>query len=749
MKLNDRLLNNFLRFLFSFFAIVSACLTFFWISIGDSLFRLSSTQLDMAGDGFKNYYTLAYQYKYGNGIQFDGFMYPYGDLATYADGQILIVWILQGLRSLGLDLEQYLLLIVNVLPLLSFVLAGLILVRIFMHYKIAYPFALLFSILCIALSPQIFRVQSHYALAYAYLIPAIWWFNIKIESGGKLVWIGVFLSCILVFIHGFIHPYLIFISSIFLLGLWLCKVIIKRQLVISVLLQGILPVICFLLLMNGIDVVEDRPKNPYGLLVHKTEVSDLLPFFGWFQNSFGDLLSLRQNYNEGYAYVGLLILIVPLLLLIKKGFKKLDEVQDEIIIGKSLLSYFIAGLLCLAFGMGLHIILTGGLILDLLPMIKQFRAMGRVSWVFYYTTFVFLAIILYQLFDSIESKVFKWSILSIVVGLYLMDVYDYHKSLNKIVTTYKSDDLLNTSKQIESLLTKNNIKPTKYQAIWVLPSSSEGTEKISFKDDWSSKMNAIPFSYQTGLPLTSIVMSRSSIANSLKIMQLSSSAYVEKEVLKDFDNDKPLLIIMQNDRLKMFEDIIELSSFIDKRSDFSLYEITIDSLKSFKRVDKKKIIFPNPLDSLDGLFLNFEGEKESGFLSEACKLINGSEEIFNHPLNLKDTLEYTLSLWYRILDDKSNVPNFQIQSFDENQKLIKDKHFRDWDMQRVEVVDDWIRLVQDYKFSPSEKNVKFIANGEYLHLDRVLFKRKSADFSVATNNPKFIQWNHLITQAEF
>lgn len=702
----------------------------------------------MAGDGFKNYYTLAYQYKYGKGIHFDGFMYPYGDLATYADGQILIVWILQGMRAIGLDVEQYLLLIVNILPLLSFVFAGLLLVKILSHYKVAYPFALLFSILCIALSPQIFRVQSHYALAYAYLIPAIWWLNIKIETADKLAWIRIILSCFLIFIHGFIHPYLIFMCSIFLLGLWISKIVITRKLSIGALIQALLPVICFLLLMNGLDSIDDRPKNPYGLLIHKTEVSDLLPFFGWFRNTFGDLLSLRQNYNEGYAYIGLLIFVVPLLLLIKKGFQKLDEVQDEIVIGQSLWSYFTAGLLCLAFGMGLHIVLTGGLILDLLPMIKQFRAMGRVSWVFYYTTFVFLAIILYQLFDSIESKLFKWSILSIVIGLYLMDVYNYHKALNKIVTTYKSDDLLNTSKHINNLLLKNDISPAKYQAVWVLPSSSEGTEKISFRDDWSSKMNAIPFSYQTGLPLTSIVMSRSSIQNSLKIMQLSSSSYVEKEVINDFDNNKPLLIILQNDRIELFGDILEQSTFIDKQSDFSLYEISVESLKTFKKINKEERKFPNPIDSLDGLFLNFEGEKSSGFLSEACKVIDGAETIFRHPIDHRDTTEYTLSLWYKILADKSNVPHFQIRSFDENQKMIQDKHFRDWDMQRVEVIDDWIRLIQHYKFSPSEKRVSFIANGEYIHLDRVLFKRKSVDFSAQTNDPKYIQWNHFIAQAE-
>lgn len=701
----------------------------------------------MAGDGFKNYYTFAYQYKYGTGLHFDGFMYPYGDLATYADAQIIIVWILQGLRSIGLDAEPYLLGILNYLPLFSFVIAGLILVRIFIHYKVSYPYALLFTVACIGLSPQIFRVQSHFALAYAYVIPFLWWINLNDDKklSGK---IGItILSCFFLVAHGFIHPYLIFICSLFLLALWMTRLLFKRRFDWAVLIQGLLPVISFLVLMNSLDSVSDRPKNPYGLMIHKTEVSDLFPFYGWFNTLFGDLLNLRNGFSEGLTYPGILLIAIPIALLIKKGLASQKKV--ELILSRDLWTYFSAGILCLAFGMGLHIILTGGLILDAAPQLKQFRAMGRVSWGFYYTIFVFLAVVFYQLLNSIKSIPLRTLALIAVVLAWSVDIYAYHSILKKNINTYQSEDLLNNSKQVLNILAEQSIKPERYQAMWVLPSSSEGTEKISFRDDWSSKMNAIPFSFQTGIPLTSIVMSRSSISNSLKVMQLSSSDYIEKEAVQDFISEKPLLVILQNDRVEQFGDIVSKSNLIKEKKDFSLFEIHVDSLKSFQKLDLNSemdtdidLIKPN-------VYLDFEEESNGGLLSLGSKYINGSEKLLDVEINSPDSSSYTLSLWYQITPAKSNVPNFNFQTFDNARSMRIDHHFRDWDMQRVEVIDDWIRIYQQFALTPKDRYIKLIANGEHIKLDRVLFKQDSVRFLKPTNESKYYQKGHFIVQKEF
>ena len=54
--------------------------------MGNILFKLNEVQMDRSGDGFKNYFAFAWQYKHEDGLFFEGMQYPYGDLLAYADG---------------------------------------------------------------------------------------------------------------------------------------------------------------------------------------------------------------------------------------------------------------------------------------------------------------------------------------------------------------------------------------------------------------------------------------------------------------------------------------------------------------------------------------------------------------------------------------------------------------------------------------------------------------------------------------
>ena len=87
--------------------------------MGNILFRLNDIQLDRSGDGFKNYFAFAWQYKNEDGLFFRGMQYPYGDLLAYADGQPLISLLFVGLKKIGVDLSGYELFIVQGIPILG------------------------------------------------------------------------------------------------------------------------------------------------------------------------------------------------------------------------------------------------------------------------------------------------------------------------------------------------------------------------------------------------------------------------------------------------------------------------------------------------------------------------------------------------------------------------------------------------------------------------------------------------------
>src|SRR5687768_16710515 len=47
------------------------------------------------GDGYKNYYTLAYYLRYDCGIHFAGMNYPFGENVVFTDNQPAIAWLLK------------------------------------------------------------------------------------------------------------------------------------------------------------------------------------------------------------------------------------------------------------------------------------------------------------------------------------------------------------------------------------------------------------------------------------------------------------------------------------------------------------------------------------------------------------------------------------------------------------------------------------------------------------------------------
>ena len=53
------------------------------------------------GDGLKNYYSAAYYVKYDAGGILSGMNYPYGEVVTFADGQLGLTFILYWLQSMG------------------------------------------------------------------------------------------------------------------------------------------------------------------------------------------------------------------------------------------------------------------------------------------------------------------------------------------------------------------------------------------------------------------------------------------------------------------------------------------------------------------------------------------------------------------------------------------------------------------------------------------------------------------------
>ena len=168
---------------------------------------------ELGGDGAKNNFTYLYQCMYGSGYWFTGMNYPYGEHIVYTDGQPVLSVLLSHFKNVtaGNALAVMWLLID-----LSYVLSVFFIYKILTHFRVGPLVAMLFAGLITIFSPQLFRIQGHYALAYACVIPMVFYWLIRYHQQARARF------AVYLFIAGcffaFIHLYYIAMMLIWIMG---------------------------------------------------------------------------------------------------------------------------------------------------------------------------------------------------------------------------------------------------------------------------------------------------------------------------------------------------------------------------------------------------------------------------------------------------------------------------------------------------------------------------------------------------
>jgi hypothetical protein len=198
-------------------AFIIACLVFI-LYFRAHLFDPNHRLIDHGFDGFKNYFTFGYNVRHGGGLWFDGMAYPYGEHILYTDAQPGISAPLAWLNKVFPIIGENTSLIVNWLMCISAAVSSLLLVKCFKFLNVNGLIAVVLSISITYLSPQIFRMSLHHALAYTSVIPfilLICFYYLRNQSIKYPIILGSAL-----FYLGFIHAYYLVMCGLFVLGLF-------------------------------------------------------------------------------------------------------------------------------------------------------------------------------------------------------------------------------------------------------------------------------------------------------------------------------------------------------------------------------------------------------------------------------------------------------------------------------------------------------------------------------------------------
>lgn len=512
---------------------------------------------ELGADGGKNIFTYLYHVLYDKGLHFSGMNYPYGEHIVFTDAQPVLSVPLSYMK--GCVTIPVALTIMWWFIALSYVLSVIYCYKILRSFKVTPLLAILFAGLITICSPQVLRLSAHYALSFCCVLPMTFYWTIRYRETTALkycLYISL-LGCFTTFLHPYFSAVILVWACFYALGSVVTRsgTLVQRLKHVALMVgAAVLPLIVFGLFMKATDTVTDRPAVPYGVLDHVTHIKDI------FSSCYSPFWSVVRHHSsftrissggEGYTYIGIAAIMVILSASVTWLILRLRS--------RAVPAYnFPAIWLILAF-MGL--LLGGGApftwgmswLLDYASALRQFRTLGRFSWIFYYIITVYSVVIIhywYRHFSAIGKRSLACGILAVSLAVWISEAVGYTRHTHRTVLyAYNNYDefVSKNEKNWPQFLADKHYTAGNFQAIAVLPFFATGTEKLWLSSDenisaWSVAMG-IKAGMQLHLPMMDAMMSRSSWGQAFRQVKIAGGPYTDKPVLRDLDRSKLLLVL--------------------------------------------------------------------------------------------------------------------------------------------------------------------------------------------------------------
>ena len=560
------------------------------------------------GDGHKAYTTIQYHAKYDSTYShFEGMNYPYGEHVVPAATQPLLSNSIKFFSRNFYDITDYTIGIVNFSLLLSILLSVFFLYLIFRQLELPWWYSLIVAIGLSFLAPQLVRFKSHYGLAHMETLPILLYLMMRFDvrrSIGRSLWIALAVF-LLAQIHFYFFAIMVFTISFYFLfdftRKWAWKKLHKYAFHYG--LQVGLPLVFFFFWMYYGDPVQDRTAAPWGFFEYRAYWEGIFtslaePHFRWVHNN---LVNIRLIDMEGQAYVGLIATTFFIILLVQwiAGRFQKPYLHLESIYSPFLNRVFYAGLCILLFSLGLPFTISGlDALLEYTGPIRQFRSIGRFAWVFYYVMNVIAFFWLYKKANEHSAKPMRIALLAL--GLSVLVFEAYHFAWSKDLKLDKIEEMQPGERYTDGL----QIDFPKYQAILTVPHYNIGSDNFWWHLGGFIAQKSLTLSSQTGLPVTSALLTRTSLSHTINQLQLVTEPYRLPKILEDFPNEKPLLMAWDERSFQEEKDkyahLLEGALLLHEKEALRLYELPLETFQ--KRIDDRKTRWLNEQQQADTLY---------------------------------------------------------------------------------------------------------------------------------------------------
>ncbi|MCA0238837.1 MAG: hypothetical protein LCH81_20860 [Bacteroidetes bacterium] len=554
---------------------------FLWIRNSSWIDNPNAWLLRDSTDSYKNYMTSAWHVKYDAGyVHYSGMDYPYGEHVLFTDNQPIISGVLRWWSLHVSDISGDTTGILNLLQVWSLIFGAGIIYLLFrkLHFPVWY--ATMVSLGVLFLSPQCARFDVHFGLSHTWVFPLLLLLLCRYEERHSRRYQSLQIG-ILLWVAAQIHFYYFGLSALFLLlytayQLWIDPSLRNFRVRLSHLVVMILlPFALLNVWIHWADFRPDRPATPYGFTGYIGFWEGVfLPYenFPMYQWIDGHIAHIRRLDSESQAYAGLVAFGFTLWLIFSGVFRRaVRRIQAlfkkdttpapglfphdwELAAYHRVHKRYLQGILAAAlalliFACGFPYAIHGlEWIADYFGPLRQFRGMGRFTWAFYY---VINLVAFYWLWNwSIHFKGFKghtnlwfrWVIALLPLAVLGYEAWYFHHSRPLQIENnpmYPPEQATFQDKWLE----KVDYKP--YQAMLPLPYYHVGSENLWLDMDFALFRKVQLTGFVHGLPDMGVNMSRSSIGQMLKSVQLTLPPGEVPQILADLPDNRPLLLFTE------------------------------------------------------------------------------------------------------------------------------------------------------------------------------------------------------------
>jgi hypothetical protein len=598
-----------------------------WVKHSVWITHPNDNYLMLSPDGFKNYMTTAWHVRHDSTlVHYRGMNYPYGEHSLFTDNQPIfsagLQWWNRNISDIGTETVG----IIGISQLISILLGCAFLFLLLRKLHLPVWYAGFVTIGLTFLAPQYHRFDGHFGLSHTFIVTGLLYLLCRYEERKSKRYQSLHIG-LWVWFAAQLHFYYLGLALLFLSFYMAFQVANDftwanaKSRFLHWMVMLILPYAMLNIWIHWADFNPDRSASPYGFTTYIGFWEGIFlpyeefPLHQWINKN---ITRIRTVDGETKAYVGVVAFLFMVSLLLGGLFRRIrnlvmkrpfhishlfegfqvypvdwDNFAHHRVQKQYLRGIFTGAFLLLLFSCGFPFAIKGfEWIANLLGPIRQFRGLGRFTWVFFY---VINIAVFYSIYHHSQLIVNKWNWMKnanqklivgvkfLIVGLPLCVLGYEALTFQKIKKLQLSENTeLKANLRVNPDNWLNKVDFSKYQAMLPLPYYHMGSENIWLDIDFNLFIRTQLTAFHTGVPDMGVNMSRTSIGQTTKSVQLTLEPGEIPAIIQDLPDSRPIALMIAPGKWeevqKKYKHLVSKAKLLHFSDQIRVMELPIDSL---------------------------------------------------------------------------------------------------------------------------------------------------------------------------